>query len=72
MRFQQTTLADALRRNSRTNCINMDIEGSELDILRRSGIPKRIQRTQCLVVGVDASVTNCRRSSSVLKLFSNV
>ena len=59
MRVQQTTLADALRRNSRTNCIKMDIEGSELDILPEVWHPKRIQ---CLVVEysfpVDASVTN--------------
>ena len=45
-RLTRISFDDVLRANPRTNCIKMDIEGAELEILHKAALPKRIR---CLV-----------------------
>ena len=49
----KTSFDDMLRANPRINCIKMDIEGTELEILHEATFPKRIR---CLVFEYSYSV----------------
>ena len=74
IRVNQTKLCSVLAENSQINCIKMDIEGSELEMLQSLLLPARIR---CLVFeysfSVDARVSVFKKTISHLKgLSANV